>query len=361
MWFRLGVTGGCIAFAIAIVSSLASSPERQRVVTLGQREWTAEPGLLPLTVHKGQRIRVVAFRSGGGITSLLQEEPPALFEFPYDAPAWPEAEIWRSPKSATRRDLPVDLVAVTAEGLSVFVDRDGVVRTISVSGYRTLVKRLDPADSVTSACAIDLQAVAYVSALHPDTIFLTPLAPSPAATPLALDAEARGIPWSMYRFSGALGGACVLWSPSSKRLLLVSDSAIQAIHLPEKQVALASIATRVWRLVSRRSAHSYVADVTTFPGGIAVLATPVASQDGRLIDLYTERGTYIESVRLARRATRLAGAPDRLFALEEEGARLFISSYALPASVRSRTPARPPRYYLGLTPAWLRVLNDSAR
>jgi hypothetical protein len=177
------------------------SPERQRIVTLGQREWTAEPGLLRLTVHKGQPIRVVAFRSGGGITSLLQEEPPALFEFPYDSPAWPQAEVWRSPKSASRRDLPVDLVAVTAEGLSVFVDRDGIVRTISVSGYRTLVKHLDPADSVTSACAIDLHAVAYVSAMHPDTIFLTPLAPSPAAAPLALDAEARGTPWSTYRLT----------------------------------------------------------------------------------------------------------------------------------------------------------------
>jgi hypothetical protein len=297
--------------------------------------------VLQTAMATGEKLQPISFRSGGGVTSLLRKGP-ALFEFIYDSPNAPAAEIWRSSAAATRRDLPIGLIGVTPEGFSLFIDADGVVRAISVGGYTGPIATLSRRDTVASGCAVDdFRAVAYVARNRPDTVLIVTLGEPSRHPVFPTNDPHRESDWSTFRFSGSLGGPCVLWSPQSKRLLLVSDTGVNVVKVRDEHIINEPLGQKLWRWLGLLPPRTYLSDVTSFPGGIAILAAGRASADRQLVDLYGVAGAYLGSIHLERPVIAIAGAPGRLFTVEEERDQFMVASYALPATVRAAAPRRP--------------------
>src|SRR5690606_36589645 len=78
-----------------------------------------------------------------------------------------------------------------------------------------------------------------------------------------------------------------------------------------------------------------VVDVTTFPGGTAVLSAGDATGAARLVDLYMASGEYVETMQLSHGTLRIAGVGGRLIVLGVQGDDVYLGSYVLPARVRA--------------------------
>lgn len=108
--------------------------------------------------------------------------------------------------------------------------------------------------------------------------------------------------------------------------------------------------TRAWHWATRSPIDSELLDVTSMPGGFAVLVGGVEPLAGRLVDLYDTAGRYDATLRLSSPALRIAGTYDALYVLRQDRDSVLLASYALPRELQ-RTGIAPGDSVVAPTPA----------
>jgi hypothetical protein len=329
-------------------------------------EWETREARVERWVPHGAHIVPLAFRSGGGLTALLQDSPRATFEFTFSNPAWPLGGVLTQDtlSDTPNLGLPSDIVGVTRDGVPWYLDRQtGRVVSETISSRRELIATLDTVGTVRSACALGGRAIAYVTAQDSAELFVRDLATG-STNVVAFPPPYAGrwsVRWSDVRFGGSLNGQCVLWSSRMSTAMLVSDSAVRLLGPFVEPVRPEAWYRRLARWITRVGPPVYALDATSFPGGIAVLFGGHTAGAGRMVDLYSDSGAYLETMVLPRPALRVAGNDARLFVLSESLDSILLASYILPAAVRSRaqpTDTETTKIDIRLPPKWLR---DSQR
>jgi hypothetical protein len=332
-------------------------------------EWEVRERRVERLIPVGQHLRPLAFRSGGGVTTLLQDSPLAMHQFMFDTPKYPAGGL----AALNRKQIgdtpglgvPSDVIGVTREGVSLYLDREtGRVTSQTVSIRRSIVVRLDDRDTVQSGCALGERAVAFIEEARPGTVLFRSIGePSTAWTLPFPPGYTDGLEakWSELRFGGAADGPCVLWAPRMRTVMIVSDSAVQPLGPFIEPVEPEAWYHHVWRWMTRAPAPVYTLDATGFPGGVAVLFAGRTDGSGRMVDLYAANGAYLETMVLPRPALRVAGNWARLFVLSEHRDTVLLASYMLPSAVSSGFPPEPSvPVDTRLYPAWLRALYPNA-
>lgn len=315
----------------------------------------------------GQRLEAIGFGSGGNITTVVQRNPRAIYQFEYSDPRIVTGGLtsWAKPGASGLLpiDSPTDVVGVTPDGIPLYLDAStATVKTSTISGQRVLVAVLDSLPVVQSACAIDARTITFVEARHPDTVFVRRIsALSPPAVPLVA-APRDSLPppvWTATRFGGAMGSGCVLWAPNWRSVATLVDSTIHSEWPLHWASATPSWPRRLLAWLTHRTVRPVFAeDVTMFPGGVAVL-----SDAGTVIDLYgMDAGQYLRSLSLPRPVLRIGGDEARIFTLRQASGSILFASFILPETAR----ALANKVGRGLaetdsTPQWLRLLRQILR
>lgn len=149
--------------------------------------------------------------------------------------------------------------------------------------------------------------------------------------------DGRSVKWQDLRFGGSLGGACVLWASRMRSVVVVADTAVRPLGPYIEPVSTDSWYQRLWDRLTR-SASVYTLDATSFPGGVALLFSGRSAGAGRMVDLYSDSGAYLQTMVLPRSALRVAGNRERLYVLSQHRDSILLASYILPWSLRSRMP-----------------------
>jgi hypothetical protein len=307
-------------------------------------EWERE-----VTDRTGYPIEPIAFRTGGGLLSLLHGPSLAnwMFAMADSARAAAGGPIPRAFSNAgPPLQMASDIAAVTSDGHSWFLDpRTGRVISEDVGHYLAIVAGLGARGTIRTACASGERAIAYLDVARPDTVFVRDLT-SPAP-PRALSlppgfAAVHEVPWDSLRFGGSPDGPCVISSPRLRGLLVVTDSSVGALDdfiepLPQADAR-------------QEAADAGVLGATSFPGGVAVLFGGRTEEAGRLVDFYDTTGAYLTTLRLPHPALRIAASHGRLYVLRQRhdphdgiAGRVHLASYVLPARIRAqRAPAGVP-------------------
>jgi hypothetical protein len=317
-------------------------------------EWETE-----VSLRTGFPVHPIGFRAGGGLISFLQGPPLTHWMFLLADSARGLAGGPINPREAGSRApirAPSDIVGISADGRSWYLDpTSGHVVSEDVGGYRAVIASLGARSTIQTACALDSQTIAYLDSARPDTVFVRELALPPVTRALPVPGGAVGqgvVPWEMLRFGGSPDGPCVVSNPRLRGLLVVAGSAVHTIDgfvepLPV-EVKRAAWYAPLARLFSRYSgaadspATIGALDVTSFPGGVAVLFEGRTAEAGRLVDFYDGTGVYLTTMRLPHRALRIAASHGRLYVLRQRyephddiNGRVYLSSYVLPGRVRA--------------------------
>ena len=327
----------------AVAQGRASGP-------LARAEWQRE-----ITHRTGSPFRPIAFRAGGGIASLLQGPPlrhwmAFLADSGYIGAGGPaEPHVVRE---LFGLGTPTDIVAVAANGYSWYLDpARGRVVGENVGGEQITVASLGVRGTVRTACGLGERAVAFLDTARPGRVYVRELAPPYETRDLPFPDGLLGhrVRWPDLRFGGSPEGPCVLFAPTMRGVVVVSDSSARAIapFVEPLSRADALYARGTWYaplagLIAWRERAVGALDATSVPAGVAVLFEGRTPAAGRLVDFYSDSGTYQESLRLPQRARRIAATPHRLIVLSAPYDRTYIASYVLPARIRRRAAAAEP-------------------
>jgi hypothetical protein len=370
-WFRrtwIGWTS--LAFAAALMGCAdadghSARPEIRRTGSLAEREWEVREYKVERYLPIGHHLEALSFRSGGGLTTLLQRAPNAAWGFMFGTPSHPVGGVVPL-NGADLADLPglgtpIDVVGVTSDGVSVYLDSDSgriVSRTVSARGG--VVARIRTPGSAQSACLLGEARIAYISVAHPDTIFIQDIdADRPPRAIVFPGGYVDGdvVRWKQLRFGGSNDGGCVLSAPMMSTVVLVTDSLARALGPFIEPAIQESRWHRLGRIVTREPAPRFALDATTFRGGVAVLFGGYSAGRGLLVDLYEDDGRYVETIVLPRPALKIAGNAGRLFVLSEAQDSILVASYFLPTAVRSTAVDSSFRVDTKLSPRWLKMLH----
>lgn len=341
-------------------------PARTRTGSFVAPEWEVREWKVERYIARGHHLEPVAFRSGGGVTALLQRSPLAMYEFMFDVPGHPAGGLADPRKAWIEGNPPFgspsDIAGVTRDGVTLYLDgATGDIKAQTVSSRRAEVLDLGTSGSVQSACALGPNAFAYIDGSQPGEIFVRYVDSSAPARRLAFPSglvDSNEVRWSQLRFGGSNGGACVLWAPRMRAVVVVGDTALHAIDDFIEPVKPEPWFARIWHWLSRTPPHPYALDVTSVPGAVAVLVAGSTSGAGRIVDFYADSGSYLETMVLPRRALRVAGNHQRLFVLRESLDSILFASYVLPWSLRrGMAPEQPGAIDARLPAAWRRALR----
>ena len=317
------------------------------VVAEWERNITHVPGAL---------LTPSAFRAGGGLAAALYGQSRYHWKFFLADRGHAGAGGPHTPGQAGFRP-PLwertDVVGITDSAQVWYLDRvTGQVVSEDVGGSGTLIARLGVRGTVQTACALGERAIVYLDAERPGRVFVRNLAAPTPTRVLSLppgSVDGTDIPWSSLRFGGSLEGGCVLWSARMREVLLVSDSAVRTLGpfvepLPSgtRPARHAWLSRLRWKMAAEPRRPVGAIDVTSFPGGVAVLFAGRTADSARIVDLYAGTGEYLETMRLPRHTLRIAGTGGRLIALSAQGDSVYIASFVLPAGVRARATADEP-------------------
>ncbi len=330
------------------------------------REWEVPEWQAERFLEHGQPLQAIGFGSGGSITTLVQKEPRAIYQFEYSNPQIVTGGLTRWWKPVTPGVLPVhtptDVVGVTPDGIPLYLDSTtAAVVTSTISGQRVLVAVLDTLPVVQSACAVDSRTIAFVESVHPDTVFIQRIGQPVRRAVSLMPTAGESLPpsWAAARFGGAMGAGCALWAPHWQSVATLVDSTIDS----EWRLRWASTRPAWWRrlgawVAGRTIRPVFAEDVTVFPGGVAVL-----SDAGTAIDLYAmDDGKYLGSMPLPQPTLRIAGAGPRIFTLRQSLDSILFASYVLPPPARALASQAGHRLDEAASPPqWLRRLRVTSR
>lgn len=133
-------------------------------------EWEYRLPYVERFVPHLQRMSVVAFRSGGGVTALLQASPPAAFQVILEKPlsgSNMSALGGRVPIVAAGVNpalgIPSDIAGVTRGGVTWYlVPETGSIVSRDVSGYIKVIATLSDRGTVRTACVVDSGSIAFL-------------------------------------------------------------------------------------------------------------------------------------------------------------------------------------------------------
>jgi hypothetical protein len=348
------VVGACAPDGGATVEQRARADS---VVVGGRRVGaTAEPEWERNFTHEdGATLHPVAFRAGAGLAATIHGPSRSHWKFFLARRGHPGSggrhvvELQGFRPSIWNR---TDIVGIASDGRVWYLDREtGSVVSEDVGAFGELIARLGARGTVRSGWALGERAIAFVDDAQPWRVLVRDLGSAAPTRTVPLDAiDSTGLPWASLRFGGSPDGGCVLWSPRLDGILVVSDSLVRALGPLVEPPPLAPPTPRnPWyaRLLGHEAPPAPAArpgalDATTFAGGVAVLYAGQTPEAERLVDLYAEDGAYQETMRLPRRALRIASTAGRLITIETERDSVFIASYVLPARVRVRPLADEP-------------------
>lgn len=330
-------------------SAIASSRLRVPIVS---PEWERD-----ITPVSGSAVRPVALRAGGGLAASLHGPPLhdwkfVLAERGHAAAGGPHDPLEVSDRAPIRD--PTDIVGVSSEGLVWYLDRQsGRIIGEDIGGHRRVIASLGIRGTVRTACALGERSIAFLDDARPGRVFVRDLEPARRTREVPVPAGlvgGRDVPWNSLRFGGSPNGPCVLSAPRMRGLLVVSDSAVTTIATFVEPLVAADEPrgsdtwfARLLRLMTRPAPPPVGAlDATSFPGGVAVLFAGRTVHAGRLIDLYSKNGEYLETMQLSHRALRIAGTRHRLIVLSARADSVYLASYVLPPRVRSQPTADEP-------------------
>jgi len=320
---------------------------RRHLGTLARAEWVTE-----VTHRTRLPVNPLAMRAGAGLVSLLQGPPASQFwMFVLADSANAVAGFRIDPQEVSdlpRLGDPVDIPGITADAWTLLLDRrSGRILGQDVGGNRISMAATGVRGSVLSACVHHQTSVALIDSARRGVVFVKPLAGAAKARALTVPSallNERTVHWSELRFGGSPDGACILYAPRMRGVGVVTDTSVIALHEfvePLTAVQQAYASNRWYSALMERlnigTLPRAVLDATSFPGGMALLFQGNSPEGGRMIDLYSDTGEYIESLLLPRRALRIAATRQRIVVLSESRSRVFLSSYVLPA--RARTSA----------------------
>lgn len=237
---------------------------------------------------------------------------------------------------------PTDIVGVDSAGQSWYLDRRTArIVAVDVGDHRRIVTSLGRAGKVRTACAIGARAVAFLDEDEPSVVLVRLLDESGTVQrlliPPALQHAAASV-GAERRLDGSSDGPCVLWARGTPHVLVITDS-IVGRSIPIASAALASSDGSTALMVSSTSGvdttmRPLPSDVTSFPGGMAILGPDSLGRDARLVDLYDDDGRYLESMALPRTALHIAGSRHRLLVLSVDAEHTYVESFLWPARIR---------------------------
>ncbi|MGQ0647912.1 MAG: hypothetical protein ACT4P7_10095 [Gemmatimonadaceae bacterium] len=292
----------------------------------------------------GLRLAPMAFRASGGLVALLQADPAATAEFMYESPKYPAyTTTMRGYGGNPSLGSPVDIALVT-DSTAWFVDASrGRIVSQNLGGLRQEIVTLRDANTVRRAGALDEDLVVFFDD-SAGVAHVQRLSGGPT-TRLRLpdDVGALGDPWNDWSLSGSLSSPCVMFSPFSPTVLVMSRDTLLRIDLASAPLGDRRVDRQgAWRRLALRlrgPSREMVGplDVTAFPTGIAALSRVGGDSAGMTIDLFDLRGEYQRSLVLSRPALRIAGALNRLYVLSQMQDSAMFASYPLPLVLRSKT------------------------
>jgi hypothetical protein len=302
-------------------------------------EWEVRQPRLEQLLDADDNLRTVAFRASDALIALLQRDPAATWLFMVRTPSYPAGGVIQSQPGLGGPSIgrPTDIAGVTPEGLAWYLDsRTGRVTSQDVGGQRTGITNVGTRGTVRRACRLTDSTIAYLDDARPARAFIQatglPFVSHELALPNRLAAGKRD--WGTLRFGGSPDAPCVAWAPSLASVLVLTDSGVRVLGSFVEPPVRESTAARVARWFTRSPPVPNALDVTSFPGGVAVLHGGRSAFAGRLVDLYRLTGEYVETIRLPRLGIRVAGSRYRLFVLSKEARRVYLASYVLPAGMR---------------------------
>lgn len=303
-----------------------------------------------VTHLRGMRFASIAFEAGSGLVGALQGPPIHLWKFTLVDSAYRYAggaHRLRQQSSTVPIIEPADVVGGSADGFAWFLDRArGRIVGQDIGGHRIIVAHLQSEGAAHSACALNEESIAFLEEQRPGLVVVQEIQ-SGAQRQLAIPSrgwEDADVTWRSVRLDGALLGRCVLWSPRMREVFIVADSVIVPIRPPVEPPhpdsdhggLEASGAGGARRNQESHESAVVTLDATSSASGVALLLGGRLRVAGRAVDFYDDSGGYLGTVRLARRASRIAGTRHRLIALSAGSDSVYITSYVLPARMRRR-------------------------
>jgi len=328
------------AEANATQQEAVALPNYRRLVVRALPEWERN-----ITNLRGATSTPIALRAGSGLAVSLHAPSIHHWKFPLadsgriyaGGPHYPRQ--WEYSIPIYR---PADVVGVSDEGIVWILDQAyGRVVGEDVGGRRSLVASFGIRETVHTACAPSEHTIAFLDDARPQRILLHDVRAGQTRSVPMPDGfvEDSTVRWDQLRFGGASGGPCVIRAPWMTGVIIVSDSMVSTIdrfvepilsdvHLgsnghPTDEISSPLVSPIIGAL-----------DVTGFPGGVAVLFKGRTAAAGRLVDLYSTSGEYLETMLLPRRTLRIAGTSNRIVALSASVDSVYLASYILPARIR---------------------------
>ena len=152
------------------------------------------------------------------------------------------------------------------------------------------------------------------------------------------------------RFGGGDARRCLLLT--DREVLIVSaaqDSSgratprVDRLQLPGDSVRGTISNTISSTITTQANRQPFVVDASIVDGGFVVLVGVENDRQGRLIDYYDERGTYLQSAMLPFTASAMAGAGPRFVAMhQDQRYRWWLSSWLTPMAARGAEPPPEP-------------------
>lgn len=318
-----------------------------RVRRVAQQEW--ERILEPIP---GLRYDVASFRAGGGIVTTVHHPPSHSdaglpgFRWRFtlaDSGRYFNGGVVRTnrPEDPASLTSASDVVSVTARGWAWFLDSArGRVIAENMGKERGIIASFGIPETVRTACALNESAIVFLDSERAGRAFIHDLGIHRTRT-LVLPPNAAGLDsarWEDVRLDGSQYGSCVLTSPHMHGAMIISHAGVTVIdEFIEPPGARQD--PRWYRALGhaiRPSVHPQGAiDATSFPGGVAILYAGRTAAAGRLVDLYTDDGRYLETMQLHRPVRRIAATRHRLITYASRGDTAYLGSYVLPPRVRA--------------------------
>lgn len=324
---------------VAACSGDASRPG-SRVGDFGQLESETRLHAVERWASSAGAFNAVAVRSGGGVAALIGDDYRTVHLIELRGMPRPPVMGGRVDSVGTPRNpalkRPIDIVGVTPRGVAWLLD-SAMKRVTSqdISGRRQVIAAFDEGAESQAGCMLDETTFVYIDGTRPDTVLVR--SGEASARVLAMPrgyVDGRSTRWSDLRFGGSNGGACILWAPRMRSIMLVSHSGVRPLGSFIEPVPPDRWYHRLARWIARRPAPVYVLDATSVPGSVALLYAGQTAGAGRVVDLYNESGEYLRTMVLHAPALRIAGNRERLYVLRRKEGQVFFGSYVLPWTMR---------------------------
>lgn len=157
------------------------------------------------------------------------------------------------------------------------------------------------------------------------------------------------VPAPRLRFGNGDARRCLLIAERDVFVVTAREQTGARQREPLQIVALRQPGAKAPQIIDSMSTKSdtavmqpFIVDAAIVDGGYVVLVGVESDKQGRVLDYYDERGTYIQSAMLPFTATAMTGSGPRFLALhQDEKYRWWLSSWLTPMAARGATA--PPR------------------